>query len=370
LGYADVVVIGGGQAGLAVGYHLRRTGRRTGLSFVILDAENGPGGAWRHAWRSLRLFSPAAWSSLPGWLLPGGETTYPSRDDILDYLARYEARYQLPVRRSVMARSVERAEDNLLRVVTDQGDWTARRVVSATGTWRHPYIPDYPGREAFRGVQIHSSAYEASEPFIGRRVLIVGGGNSGAQILAELSKVAETVWVTERPPVFLPDDVDGRVLFHRATERIKALQEGREPEMPTGGLGDIVMVPPVIEARERGVLHAVRPFARFTEAGVVWRDGTESRVDAVIWCTGFRPALNPVAGLGLIGPDSAVELDGTRSIREPRLWFVGYGGWSGPASATLIGVGRSARETARRIAEDLGAAGGGPTGMAAATAHG
>jgi putative flavoprotein involved in K+ transport len=177
--YADVVVIGGGQAGLAVGYHLRRTG----LSFVILDAEDGPGGAWRHAWRSLRLFSPAAWSSLPGWLLTGGETTYPSRDDVLDYLARYEARYRLPVRRPVMVRSVERAEDSRLRVVTDQGDWTARTVVSATGTWRHPYIPDYPGREAFRGVQIHSSAYETPEPFTGRRVLIVGGGNSGAQIL-------------------------------------------------------------------------------------------------------------------------------------------------------------------------------------------
>jgi putative flavoprotein involved in K+ transport len=362
--YADVVVIGGGQAGLAVGYHLRRTG----LSFVILDAEDGPGGAWRHAWRSLRLFSPAAWSSLPGWLLTGGETTYPSRDDVLDYLARYEARYRLPVRRPVMVRSVERAEDSRLRVVTDQGDWTARTVVSATGTWRHPYIPDYPGREAFRGVQIHSSAYETPEPFTGRRVLIVGGGNSGAQILAEVSRVAEAVWVTERPPVFLPDDVDGRVLFHRATERIKTLQEGREPAMPTGGLGDIVMVPPVVEARERGVLHAVRQFTHFTETGVVWRDGTESPVDAVIWCTGFHPALHPVAGLGLIGLDGTVELDGTRSVREPRLWFVGYGGWSGPASATLIGVGRSARETARRIAEDLGATGGGRNG--AATAHG
>jgi putative flavoprotein involved in K+ transport len=362
--YADVVVIGGGQAGLAVGYHLRRTG----LSFVILDAEDGPGGAWRHAWRSLRLFSPAAWSSLPGWLLTGGETTYPSRDDVLDYLARYEARYRLPVRRPVMVRSVERAEDSRLRVVTDQGDWTARTVVSATGTWRHPYIPDYPGREAFRCVQIHSSAYETPEPFTGRRVLIVGGGNSGAQILAEVSRVAEAVWVTERPPVFLPDDVDGRVLFHRATERIKTLQEGREPAMPTGGLGDIVMVPPVVEARERGVLHAVRQFTHFTETGVVWRDGTESPVDAVIWCTGFRPALHPVAGLGLIGLDGTVELDGTRSVREPRLWFVGYGGWSGPASATLIGVGRSARETARRIAEDLGATGGGRNG--AATAHG
>ena len=349
--HADVVVIGGGQAGLALGYHLRRAG----LSFVILDAEAAPGGAWRHAWRSLRLFSPALWSSLPGWPMSGGESTYPRRDDVVAYLSRYEARYGLPVRRPVTVRSVEPAESGLLRVRSDDGGWTARMVVSATGTWRHPYIPDYPGRERFRGVQIHSGAYDSPEPFQGRKVLVVGGGNSGAQILAEVSKVADATWVTERAPVFLPDDVDGRVLFHRATARIKALQEGREPETPPGGLGDIVMVPPVVEARNRGVLHAVGPFARFTRTGVVWRDGTETTMDAVIWCTGFRPAFGHVAGLGLVGPDGRVELDGTRSIREPRLWFVGYGGWTGPASATLIGVGRSARETVRRIAEGLGA---------------
>ena len=353
--YVDVAVIGGGQAGLAVGYHLRRTG----LSFVVLDDGAVAGGAWRHAWRSLRLFSPAAWSSLPGWQLGGGETVYPGRDDVLEYLARYEERYALPIRRPVTVRSVERPEGELLRVVTDRGDWMARMVVCATGTWRCPFVPDYPGREGFGGVQIHSADYDAPERFAGERVLVVGGGNSGAQILAEVSKVAETIWVTEREPVFLPDDVDGRVLFDRATARIKALQEGCLPDAPVGGLGDIVMVPPVVDARARGVLHSVPPFRGFSENGVVWRDGTETRIDAVIWCTGFRPALGHVAGLGLVGADGTVELDGTRAVAEPRLWFVGYGGWTGPASATLIGVGRSARETVRRISGELGAGAGG-----------
>jgi len=136
--HVDVMVIGGGQAGLAVGYHLRRTG----LSFAILDAEDGPGGAWRRTWRSLRLFSPAAWSSLPGWLMGGGENSYPGRDDVLDYLAHYETRYDLPIHRPVTVRSVDHAEDGLLRIASDQGDRTARMVVSATGTWRRPYIPD------------------------------------------------------------------------------------------------------------------------------------------------------------------------------------------------------------------------------------
>lgn len=103
------------------------------------------------------------------------------------------------------------------------------------------------------------------------------------------------------------------------------------------------MVPPVRDARERGVLKSVRPFDRFTEEGVVWSDGREEKIDAVIWCTGFKPALEHLRPLRVVEPGGRVELEGNRSIREPRLWLVGYGDWTGFASATLIGVGRSAR---------------------------
>ncbi|QQP90708.1 NAD(P)/FAD-dependent oxidoreductase [Skermanella sp. TT6] len=343
-GERDVVVIGGGQSGLAVGYFLRRTG----LSFVILDGEDGAGGAWRHGWESLRLFSPAQWSSLPGWPMPPTGEEYPRRDHVIDYLARYEARYGFPVVRPAGVETVVRAGDGLL-VRTDRGDWRARAVVSATGTWRRPFFPDYPGRNEYGGRQVHSAEYRVPDDFAGLTVLIVGGGNSGAQILAEVSKVARTLWVTIDPPSFLPDDVDGRVLFERATERWRALREGRTVETPKGGLGDIVMVPPVREARDRGVLTSARPFVRFTESGVVWRDGTETQADAVIWCTGFRPALDPLKGLGVVEADGRVRVDGTRSTGEPRLWLVGYGEWTGIASATLIGVMRTARETARQI---------------------
>lgn len=343
----DVVVIGGGQAGLAVGYYLRRTD----LRFVILDAQEGPGGAWLHGWDSLRLFSPARWSSLPGWPMPGGTDEYPTRDQVVDYLARYEERYHLPVRRPVRVRAVRRAGD-ALRVEADPGIWRTSAVVSATGMWECPYAPDFPGRERFRGEQLHSADFRSPDPFAGKRVLIVGGGNSGAQILAEVSRVAETTWVTLEPPRFLPDEVDGRVLFEQATARYQALRQGRDPGPPRD-LGDIVMVEPVHEARSRDALRAVRPFTRFTERGVVWRNGTESEADAVIWCTGFRPALEHLAPLGVIGRDGRVETDGTRSIREPRLWLVGYGDWTGFASATLIGVGRSARATAREVAATL-----------------
>jgi len=244
----DITVIGAGQAGLAVGYYLRRTP----YSRVILDAEPGPGGAWRHGWDSLRLFSPAQWSLLPGWPMPPSADGMPARDEVLSYFAAYEARYALPIQRPVRVHALRRGDGGLL-IEIDRGVYQARAVVSATGTWRKPYIPRYPGQELFRGIQIHSADYRRPELFAGRRVLIVGGGNSGAQILAEVSLVAETTWVTLEPPHFLPDDVDGRVLFERATDRFRSMQEG-QPIEPVGGLGDIVMVPSVKDARARGVL--------------------------------------------------------------------------------------------------------------------
>lgn len=124
-------------------------------------------------------------------------------------------------------------------------------MISATGTWSAPFIPPYDDRDIFRGEQVHSAHYQSPAPYAGKRVLVVGGGNSGAQILAELSEVAQTTWVTSTEPLFLPDDVDGRVLFERATARWQAMQSGEQPEDLPGGFGDVVMVPPVRKARER-----------------------------------------------------------------------------------------------------------------------
>ena len=357
----DVVVVGGGQSALAIGYHLARELRRTDATVALLDRQPGPGGAWRDGWDSLRLFSPAEWSSLPGYLLPRHladreAAEYPRRDDVLGYLAAYEARYELPVWRPVRVTGVRHAESDPaapLRVETDRGAVSARAVVAATGTAARPLIPDVPGRGTFGGTQVHSSEYRSPEPFAGRRVLVVGGGNSGAQVLAEVSAVARASWVVEREPRFLPADVDGRVLFDTATARYHALQNGEAPDRPYG-LGDVVQVPPVREAKEAGRLDDLRPpIARFTATGVVWPDGSEEPIDAVVWCTGFRPALGFLDTLGVVGGDGRVAVEGTRSVAEPRLWLVGYGSWTGFASATLVGVGRSARATAREIAAAL-----------------
>ena len=364
-----MVIVGGGQAGLATGFYLRRAGLRPDEDFVILDAGEAPGGAWRHMWPGLRLFSPSTYSSLPGWMMPSWDDKrhgYPPRSHVVEYLTGYEDRYDLAVRHGVQVRSVRPADDASGRgagfvLGTSAGTVRARVVVSTTGTWSRPFWPVYPGAETFAGRQQHAADYRSATEFVGRRVVIVGGGNSAAQILAEVSAnpaVAETLWVTRHPPRFLPDDVDGRALFAAATQRVRALREGRTHD-GVGGLGDIVMVAGVRDARDRGVLKAHPMFTGFTETGVEWVDGSAAAVDAVIWCTGFRPALRHLAPLGLrdvaghIATEPRDGAPGTQVVGTSGLFLVGYGDWTGPASATLIGVGRTARDTAADVVAHL-----------------
>ncbi|MFL1901219.1 ArsO family NAD(P)H-dependent flavin-containing monooxygenase [Streptomyces tauricus] len=348
--HTQVVIIGGGQSGLAAGYHLRRQG----VDFVILDAQASPGGAWQHAWDSLHLFSPAAFSSLPGRLMPTqpGEE-YPTAGHVVAYLRAYEDRYELPVQRPVRVLGVHE-DGRHLRVDTDSGTWHARAVISATGTWWRPFLPAVPGREDFEGRQLHTVSYQGPQDFAGRRVIVVGGGNSGAQIAADLAYDTELTWVTQRPPRFLADDIDGRALFDAATARRRALDEGRTDSGGVAALGDIVAVPPVRVARDAGLLKTSPMFVRLDRDGVVWADGTRALADAVIWCTGFRPALSHLSPLGLRGSRGHIATQGTRCLEEPRLHLLGYGDWTGPASATLIGVGRPARDAARELAELVG----------------
>lgn len=353
----DVIVVGGGQAALAVGYYLQRAQRRgSQVSFALLDAGSAPGGAWSEGWDSLQLFSPAAFSSLPGWPMPAWTGAgNPSGHHVQSYLDAYEQRYALPVHRPVRVSSVTPGELGGFLVHTDGGTWRCSSLINATGTWGRPFWPTYPGMASFGGRQLHTADYRSADEFEGQTVVVVGGGNSGAQIAADLlgRSRGRTVWVTAREPRFLPDDVDGRKLFELATRRVQAAASGETSESGVGGLGDIVMVPSVLAARRRGDLVARRVFDRLTPSGVQWDDPHEElEADAIVWCTGFRPDLRHLNGLPLTRQDGLPATDPalpTRSLDQAGLYFLGYGDWCGPASATLIGVGALARATVDTI---------------------
>lgn len=344
----DLIVIGGGQSALALAYFLRRTD----WNYTLLDDQERPGGAWLHGWDSLTLFSPAQFSSLPGWFMPESSGKFPSRDETIQYLDAYEKRYDIPVIRSTKVLDVEKTENGFV-LYTTKGYYLTDALISATGTWSAPYIPKIKGLDKFQGIQLHSAEYKSPNILKNKKVLIVGGGNSGAQLLSEISTTANTVWSTIDKPAFLPDDVDGRVLFDSATSIYNSLNEFPKMEIPKYNLTDIVMIPSVIDARKRNVLYSKGKILSIGKDEVNWETGEIEKIDAIVWCTGFRPSTEHLKNLKISYEDGLIHTSGTAVYDMPGLWLVGYGNWTGFASATLIGVGRTARETVKEVTSYL-----------------
>ena len=344
----DVIVIGGGQSGLACGYYLRRSK----LDYLILDKQKECGGAWHNAWDSLTLFSPAQHSSLPGWLMPKSENLFPLKQEVINYLCQYEQHYQLPVERNITVDKITTV-DKIFKISTNKGDYFARATIAATGTWNNAFKPQIKGLETFKGIQIHSANYKDAEPFKNKKVLVVGEGNSGAQIVAEVSKVTTVKWSTRKPPQYLPDDVDGFYLFNVASAKYNAEKKGIPFNASNYDLGNIVMVPSVKEARSRGVLNSSGKFESIYENGVLWSDGTKEDFDVIIWCTGFGYATSFLKEIVNTDERGIVKTEESKAIEVKGLWLAGYGNWTGYASATLIGINRNAKQTIQEIIEFL-----------------
>jgi cation diffusion facilitator CzcD-associated flavoprotein CzcO len=339
----DVVVVGAGQAGLSAAHHLARVGFAPGSGFVVLDGDEQPGGAWQHRWPSLTLASTHRVHDLPGLPFPAGPDDVPVAEAVPAYFAEYERHFGLPVLRPVRARAVRRDGDRF-RVQTSAGDWSARALVNATGTWTRPFVPRYPGQDSFRGRQLHTVDYRTADEFAGRHVVVVGGGASATQLLGEISRVAGTTWVTRRPPVFR-DGPFGEVEGRRAVALVEgAVREGRRPGSVVGVTGLLTSTPYVRDALDRGVLRRLPMFDRITPDGVAWDDGRSVRADVILWATGFRAALGHLAPLQLRGPGGGIRMDGTAVAGEPRVHLVGYG-----PSASTVGANRAGREAAARL---------------------
>lgn len=334
----DVAVIGAGQAGLSSAYFLRRAG----LDFVVLDANPAPGGAWQHRWPTLRMATVHGIFDLPGRHFDPPDPDVPAAVAVPAYFADYERAFDLPVRRPVRVKSVRRGDDGFL-LRTDSGDWTARAAINATGTWRTPFWPHYPGQDTFHGRQLHTAGYRGPDEFAGQRVVVVGGGTSAVQLLAEIADVATTTWVTRRPPVFVDGPFTeeyGREVVATVDERVRAGLPPRSVVSVTG-LG---RTPAVLAAQAKGVLRRLPMFDRITPDGVAWADGRFVPADVILWATGWRASLDHLAPLRLREPGGGIRMDGTRVVVEPRLHLVGYG-----PSASTVGANRAGRQAVREI---------------------
>lgn len=378
----DVVVIGAGQAGLSAAYHLQRRGfvavgravpgERT---FVVLDAEDAPGGAWRHRWESLTMATVNGIFDLPGMEVPDVDRTAPSREALPRYFADYESHFALAVHRPVRVRSVSRAGhgpdgpvgEHLVVVAESptgtaargeagtngdrRGDtvtttWRAGHVINATGTWTRPFWPYYPGQETFRGQQLHVHDYARAEDFAGQRVVIVGAGISATQLLEEISLVADTLWVTRREIEWEtgPAPANFSAAIDRVAERTR---QGLPPESVISVTGQF-RGPWIERAEARGVLVRHPMFTRIEPGGVRMPDGRFEPADVILWATGFRPAVAHLSPLGLRTPEGGIRVDEGRVLDEPRLFLIGYG----PSQST-IGANRAGRAAVAAIVADL-----------------
>jgi putative flavoprotein involved in K+ transport len=325
----DVVVVGGGQAGLAIGYHLSRGG----LRYVILDAGPEVGHSWRSRWDSLTLFTSARYSSLPGVTFPSPADTYPSKAEVAAYLESYVSALDLPVRLHAKVTSLTRRGGAYV-VATETEEFTAGQVVVATGPFQVPFVPPVAGDLDATVFQIHSSDYRNPSQLPGGSVLVVGGGNSGFQIAEELAATRKVHLAVGTRVPSLPQRLLGKDLFWwlSAIGFMKISTDSRLGRRLAKR--DVLIGSSPRRLRRSGV--TLR--GRLTGADgrrAVFDDGSEEDVDAVVWATGYRSDLSWIGVPGI--QDVSGRVVHRRGVTDaPGLFFVGLT-WQYTRGSALIG---------------------------------
>ena len=349
--HVETVIVGGSQAGLVTGYHMKRLGR----PFVILDAFPRVGDAWRTRWDSLRLFTPAKYDRLPGLRFPAGSVTFPTKDEMGDYLEAYAARFELPVETGVRVDGLRKEGE---RYVVSSGErrWVADNVVVATGTSQTPRVPAFASQLDPGIVQLHSYEYRTPDQLGEGDVLVVGVGNSGAEIALELSRRPGTVWLSGAPAGQIPVKHGPaatrfvlpivRFMGHHVLTLGTPVGRKVLPKLAT-------KADPLIRVKMKDLMKAgVRQLPRTTgvrDGKPELEDGEVLDVPNVVWCTGFRYEFGWI-DLPIFGDHGAPMHTRGVVTSQPGISFVGLEDQYAKSSDVVVGVSRDGEYIAKHIA--------------------
>jgi putative flavoprotein involved in K+ transport len=346
----ETVVIGGGQAGLAVGHELAERG----LKHVILEANGRIGDSWRNRWDSLKLFTPARYSGLPGFPFPADGWTFPTKDEMADYLEAYAARFDLPVRTGVRVEKLSRDGDRFV-VETQEVDFEAENVVVAMADFQRPRVPEFAEQLDQDIVQLHSYEYRNPSQLRDGAVLIVGAGNSGAEISLELGRTRRA-WLSGKDTGHMPFRIEGvasrlllaplvlRFVFHRVLTMNTPIGRRARPKILSRG-APVIRVKPN-DLASAGVEHAPRMIG-VRDGLPLLEDGRALEVANVIWCTGYHPGFSWI-DLPVFGAEGPIHERGVVES-EPGLYFVGLEFLYAMSSVMVHGVGRDAEHIVKHI---------------------
>jgi putative flavoprotein involved in K+ transport len=345
----DTIVIGGGQAGLSTGYYLQQQGH----GFVILDANQRIGDAWRKRWESLRLFTPARFDGLPGMPFPAPANVFPTKDEMGDYLEAYAMHFKLPIRSGVRVDCLSRQGKRFV-VTSGVQRFEAKQVIVAMSNWQSPRVPPFAQELDTNIIQLHSSEYMNPPQLREGGVLVVGAGNSGADIAMEVAKSHPT-WLSGRDTGHIPFRIDGfvarillrplfRLFFHRVLTVNTPIGRKIRPKVISHGM-PLIRVKPA-DLASAGIERVAKTVG-VREGLPLLEDDHVLDVANVIWCTGFHPGFSWI-DLPIFGEEGPNHERGIVAT-EPGLYFVGLQFLYAASSAQIHGVSRDAEYIVRSI---------------------
>ena len=342
--HTDVAVIGAGQAGLAAGYHLRRAG----ADFRILEAHPRVGDSWRRRWDSLRLFTAARYSALPGLPFPGHRERFPGKEEVADYLETYSRRFELPIDLNAPIMRLT-PTDGGFSIDTTAGDYAARAVIVATGAYQRPHIPPLAERLEPDVEQLHSAHYRNPEQLTATRVLVVGGANSGSQIAEELAATRQVTLSRGGQLRRLPRRILGKSI-HWWGDRLGLIAAPQHTLRGRLMKSDDLLIG--TSHRQLARRYGVRHVGRAVDAGgrtVRFDDGRTVDVDAVIWATGYQPDYSWIDAPIFAEDGRPAHRRGVTAV--PGLGFLGMYNQYSRGSALIAWVHLDAQHVVRHVLE-------------------